>query len=234
MATRMLAKALVVTAFILTTGAANANPISDLFNTGVDSSGVALADSTVGDPHYTLFSVPAGSTTDLLVRTAVGYPLIPGLYFTGDNSSAWIGPNNDYPGYDHPIWGPAGYYDFQTTFSLAGLDPTTAMISGGWSTDNNGVRILLNGVDTGNAGTLIEQFRDGFASFSITGGFISGTNTLDFIVNNYGGPTALRVDMSGSADVAAVPVPEPETYALMMAGLGLMGTVVRRRKSKKS
>ena len=32
--------------------------------------------------------------------------------------------------------------------------------------------------------------------------------------------------------VAVTPVPEPETYAMMLAGLGLMGAIVRRRKSK--
>jgi hypothetical protein len=34
---------------------------------------------------------------------------------------------------------------------------------------------------------------------------------------------------SGTADVAA-PVPEPETYALMLAGLGVLGWASRRRK----
>ena len=32
-------------------------------------------------------------------------------------------------------------------------------------------------------------------------------------------------------DVAAVPVPEPETYALMLAGLGLVGWAAKRRRS---
>jgi hypothetical protein len=32
--------------------------------------------------------------------------------------------------------------------------------------------------------------------------------------------------------VAAVPVPEPETYAMLLAGLGLMGFVARRRKQR--
>ena len=32
--------------------------------------------------------------------------------------------------------------------------------------------------------------------------------------------------------ISAAPIPEPETYAMMLAGLGLMGFVVRRRKQK--
>ena len=36
-----------------------------------------------------------------------------------------------------------------------------------------------------------------------------------------------------SGDVAA-PIPEPETYALMLAGLGLLGIVGRRRKQKEA
>ncbi|MDD4942420.1 PEP-CTERM sorting domain-containing protein [Rhodoferax sp.] len=34
--------------------------------------------------------------------------------------------------------------------------------------------------------------------------------------------------------VMLAPVPEPETYAMMLAGLGLMGAVARRRQTKKS
>lgn len=32
--------------------------------------------------------------------------------------------------------------------------------------------------------------------------------------------------------IAAVPVPEPETYAMFLAGLGIMGAVARRRSAK--
>lgn len=32
-------------------------------------------------------------------------------------------------------------------------------------------------------------------------------------------------------NVASLPVPEPETYALMLAGLGLLGFAVQRRKA---
>ena len=34
------------------------------------------------------------------------------------------------------------------------------------------------------------------------------------------------------ANVAMAPVPEPETYAMMLAGLGMLGFVARRRKQK--
>ena len=38
---------------------------------------------------------------------------------------------------------------------------------------------------------------------------------------------------NGSVDTAAAPpIPEPETYAMMLAGLGLMGFVARRRRQK--
>jgi hypothetical protein len=35
-------------------------------------------------------------------------------------------------------------------------------------------------------------------------------------------------------DVAVTPVPEPETYAMMLVGLGLIGGIARRRKQKLS
>jgi hypothetical protein len=201
--------------------AAHADAIT-LFNTGVDATGTPLADGTSGDTHYSLIAAPLGSTTALRVRTSAGgFPVPP--YFGDDSLSAWIGPNND-PQVD----GPVGLYDYQTTFSLAGFNPATAFISGGWSSDNDGVRILINGVDSGNPATSFTQFSAGFAAFSITSGFNSGMNTIDFIVNNGGGPTALRVEMTGAADLAGVP--EPATWAMMLAGFGGVGALMRSRR----
>lgn len=43
----------------------------------------------------------------------------------------------------------------------------------------------------------------------------------------------VNTDSDGSAWYTSVtPIPEPETYAMMLAGLGLMMTVVRRRRTK--
>jgi hypothetical protein len=202
-----------VAAFGLVT-AAHANNIA-IFNTGVDSSGIPLPDGTIGDSHYALVGVPSGTTT-LAVRTSAGgYPIPPWL---GDDSlSAWIGPNGD-----QVLTGPTGNYDYQTTFDLTGLDPTTAVLNGLWASDDHGTDILINGVSTGffNGGGF-----GSFDPFTITGGFVAGINTLDFLTNNITGPTSLRTEITGSAS----PSPEPSSLWLLGAGLLGLGSIRRRR-----
>ena len=56
------------------------------------------------------------------------------------------------------------------------------------------------------------------------------------------GPTSLMFYATGRSDslggsldnVSVTAVPEPESYAMMLAGLALMGTIARRRKSKQA
>ncbi len=207
-------------AFLTVAGAAQAAPISSLFSTGVDASGNVLANGTVGDPHYAMASNPGGTSDIRVLTSANGFPIGPWL---GDNSvSRWIGPNSD-----GSVDGPSGSYDYRTTFSLAGLSAATASITGQWSADNEGLDILLNGVSTGNAtgGGSSGAFTQ-FTAFTLASGFIAGANTLDFLVNNDGGPTGVRVEMTGTASASAVP--EPAALAILGVGLTALAFVRRR------
>lgn len=214
---RLLRTTLLCSSFLAWALPSAAGPITTLYNTGVDASGTVLADGTIGDPHYTLIGTPGGTNVIRIITSDSGFPIPP---YIGDNtSSRWIGPNNN-PDLD----GPVGDYTYRTTFDLTGFNAATASISGGWSSDNNGVRVLLNGANTFTPGTDFEQFRIGFAPFAINSGFVAGLNTLDFVVYNGGGPTALRVEMTGKAQV-------PDGGAtLMMLGLAFAGLSALRRK----
>lgn len=65
----------------------------------------------------------------------------------------------------------------------------------------------------------------------------SGTYFLEFGVSNWGDQafdSALAFDFAGlqraNFNGIAAPVPEPESYALLLAGLGVIGMAVKRRK----
>src|ERR1700693_740556 len=96
-----------------------------IFNTGEGTGGTALAVGQT-DPHYILLSAPA--TVPL---TAIATS--PNPAWTANASSAdWISPGSS----GNTSW-PVGNYDYETTFSLAVLNPSTAQLSGKWTSDND-------------------------------------------------------------------------------------------------
>ena len=65
-----------------------------------------------------------------------------------------------------------------------------------------------------------------FASLSFANGPVPGNYRL----NVQGSETNPLLSASYAGNIAISPVPEPETYAMLLAGLGLIGYSARRRK----
>ena len=209
-------------------------PVTDLWNTGVDSGGIVLPNGTVGDPHYTLVSSPAGPIPDVVATSVGGWPILPaGGWLLDDSQSAWIGPNyrvvNTFPGLLlDPA--PSGTYDYETTFTLSTAGSYT--ITGQWFADSHGYDILLDGGATGNytlPGTPPANPIDYayWTPFTITGtGLAGSTHTLDFLVDR----TATTTDTSGLR-VEFTPAPEPSTLVLLSVGaIGLLTYAWRKRR----
>jgi hypothetical protein len=186
-----------------------------IFNTGEGTGGTALPVGQT-DLNYNVISAPSGAPLTALTTN-------PNPAWHANTAGAdWISPGSS----GGSSW-PVGDYDYQTVFSLAGLDPSTAQLSGQWSSDNDAC-IVLNGVNTG----ICSSFA-GFgslASFSITSGFLAGTNTLDFVVHNGGGPTGVIAEVSGTAAPNPPGVPEPSSLSLLVLGTSFLGLRAFRRK----
>ena len=167
--------------------------LEGLFPTGVDEFGVALADGAI-DPHYQIFVNPDSESPDAIVHDSTIFPIVAGPWWANDPISKWISPAFD------SVAAAGGDYTYRTSFSLAGFDPATAIVEGFWATDNGGVDIFINGTATGNVNT--QQF-GALTAFRIDpGSFISGLNTIDFVVNNADiGFTGLRITEIGGLAV---------------------------------
>ncbi|MBC8141445.1 MAG: hypothetical protein H7Y38_08395 [Armatimonadetes bacterium] len=204
------------------TPVANAAPLS-LFNTG---STVAQGAT---DPNWTLGTNAGSYGASLMTASNGTYPLITN-WLQNDATSKWLVPNGTQNNHA------AGDYDFLTSFDLTGFDPASASVTFRFAVDNS-----MNGVFL-NSTSLTIPSGIGFTAFSAPvtvnnttnpGVFTGGVNTLRFSVNNAPGasenPTGLRVEISGTANVAAV-VPESGAGLLALLALPLLGAVAVRRK----
>ncbi|MYN25232.1 PEP-CTERM sorting domain-containing protein [Duganella levis] len=217
-------KRIVITAALAIAAFAGSAQAATTTITGLKNTGVGTSGST--DNNYKLTAASSDTTitnTKPFITYDTQWPVSPWLANSGD--SKWITPTST-QGQTFDAWN-AGTYTYTLSFNLTGYNATTASFAGRLAADN-AVTVKLNNQVIGSAAGFTD-----WTSFNATSGFVSGVNKLDFVVTNWqqngGNPTGLRVEFGTSSIAAAVP--EPETYAMMLGGLALMGVVARRRKN---
>ncbi len=119
-----------------------------------------------------------------------------------------------------------------SVFSLTGLSLAGLLgDGGGQAADNFSIRITGTRVD----GTIVggqEDFRLSPGAFTQYGSTsFSGFTGLKSVSFSGIGVNAARYVGVDNVSLTITPVPEPETYALLLAGLGLIAAVGRRRKA---
>ena len=188
--------------------ATHADTISGLHNTG---QGLAAG---VADVNYKVTDTTGATSTPYVAANV--YPI--GAWMANTAASQWLLLTTNSPN-DQP----QGFSVWTSTFDLSGFDAASASFSGRFSADDAALVMLNNNRIGTSAGY------SSWSNFSAqAGSFVAGVNTLEFVVFNQGGSAGLRAEFIAT-EVSAVP--ESETYAMLLAGLGLMGFLARRRKA---
>ena len=186
-------------------GSTNSNPaqlaviyrrVPGIYGTGVNADGTLAADSSI-DLHWIIGSSAdqINQGPDAIVINQAGSPVPPWL--DAGPKSKWIAPQPN-----QSSGNAEGNYTYQTFFDLTGADVCTFRLTGQFAVDNSIVDVLVNGVSQGVSGGGFTSFQ----AFTLTNGFVTGPNSVDFIMNNAGNaanPTALRVDLEGFVSVIA-------------------------------
>ena len=206
MKTQLFAAAMLAAASVSAQAAAISAPISSLFTNAV-----------VVD--FAAFDL-AG-----LINTTGSVSLGQGVTFSGA-MDAELGPTNRDLG-DNGTWtfGPEGFVasgsEGVMTFSFDSLQHGV----GAFVSHNGGGSVLVEALGTG--GSVLESYSvayTGTAMYSVDEGtYVGFSRGLTDI-------QALRITGTGAVADNVSAVPEPESYALSLVGLGLVAAAARRRK----
>lgn len=158
-----------------------------------------------------------------------------GTQYYDNASTGGVAPSGTYGGYAPSDMLQVSTPSFFTlTFSQAIFDPYIAVVSVGQAsvpvtyTFDSDVSVLSSGANLW-----------GYSGYSVAGNAFTGSE-FNGVLQLQGSFTTMNIAVGqpefwhgfnvGSASVSAVP--EPASYAMLLAGLGLMGAMARRRKAQ--
>jgi hypothetical protein len=130
-------------------------------------------------------------------------------------------------------YGTPGADEYDVTITATNGDSATYQAIGGVDTRDFNANVFTNTI----ANTTTPWFDNGVGQrfdlreFSLPTSFLAETVATFTIRQVNGRDSALFTGLTFSSQPIMAPVPEPETYALMLAGLGLLQWVARRRKN---
>lgn len=198
-------------------------------------SGFLVSLPAIAEPNFYSTGSHVSGALDLDWLVSTGYGSFNTSSFVQANtwvhgSESWISDTD----YSQPVTKPQyQYFTFRQYFDLTGLDASSAHLQFYWGADDvpgavgYTPQFSINGGTFQGSGTAT-GYNIGTNLVDLTSGFVPGMNYIDFRVEgNYAtNGMGLKVVSFTAA------VPEPGTYAMMLAGLGLVGFVARRRPMK--
>ncbi|USX13950.1 FxDxF family PEP-CTERM protein [Oxalobacteraceae bacterium OTU3CAMAD1] len=195
----------------ITTYTSQSSYLGAVGTTGVD---------TFDDLEIDSYQGPLTRTAGIYEYTVGTAPTSPILYGASDDGSdIWLTGNNRIDlitfAPSTPVAGVGGFFFGSDLFGFS----TPASYLTLSATDSTGATVTY---------TLDAPELNSFVGFVSTGNLVSFSVTA----GNQPGVWATVNDLHLSGAAAVTPVPEPETYGMMLAGLGLLGFIARRKRKQ--
>ena len=208
----------IATAAVLTAGSANASVSANLIKNG------SFESTVVSDPYRTL-----GSSTSVLTNWTInaGSVDLIGSYWNAQDGHQSLDMNGSAAnGVISQSFATTAGQRYNVSFWIAG-NPDDSFKTKSLVADVAGQSYAYAFNTTGKSRTNMGWTEEGF-SFVASG----STSSLKFsstqAPNSNGSVSSWGLALD---NVSVTAVPEPETYAMLLAGLGLMGAIAKRRKA---
>lgn len=176
------------------------------------------------------------------IKRAVAVAMLAGVSFGANATTTHLGPISEPTGIAGTVLGDGMSFSDIFSFTLpdwnvgASVEVLNVPVTVGGNTSFDGILSALSLFSAGANGAVGGGDDMLLASSTAPGG---ESLTLDYNAALSGASYITVTGVSNASggaiyagEIAAIP--EPETYAMLLAGLGLMGAVVRRRSNKTS